>query len=269
MPSWRSTALNRPIFCRYLKLFLVNFQRSWNCFLVNVMSAKLKAFSILAKKIREVYLGWSAGRCSQFLAISSLALFTAISSHFYAWCPILTTFFTPRICFVFSGHQPTFLLKKNAKLQIMGCDSIQQCNYIQICFWGENKVFQEIIFEQTSHIYCKYRKMYAIHCCYLSYFPSTSPGTATRPSPASVHGLMGQRGRKSKNESGLPHPLPLPPASAYITVWTPVQVESLRLDLARRYLLQSLSEGTPQGQPVYLGMNENKGVRRIVFSITS
>ena len=61
--------------------------------------------------------------------------------------------------------------------------------------------------------------MYAIYCCYLSYFPSTSPGTATRPSLASVHGLMGQRGRKSKNESGLSQfPLPLPPASAYITV---------------------------------------------------
>ena len=99
MPSWRSTALNRPTFL--LQLFLVNFQRSWNCFLVNAMSSKLKAFSILAKKIREVYLGWSAGRCSQFLAISSLALFTAISSHFYAWCPILTTFFTPRISLVF------------------------------------------------------------------------------------------------------------------------------------------------------------------------
>ena len=116
-----------------------------------------------------------------------------------------------------------------------------------LCFWGDNKVFKEIIFEQTSHIYCKYRKMYTKYCCYLSYFPSTSPGTATRPSPASVHGLMGQCGRKSKNESGLP----LPPASAYITVWTPVQVESVRLDLARRYPLQSLSEGTPQGQPVW------------------
>lgn len=201
MPSWRSTALNRPTFL--LQLFLVNFQRSWNCFLVNAMSSKLKAFSILAKKSgKSILVGRPAGRCSQFLAISSLALFTAISSHFYAWCPILTTFFTPRISLVFSGHRP----KKDAKLQIMGCDSIQQCIYIQICSWGENTVFQEIIFEQTSHIYCKYRKMYTIHCCYLSYFPSTSPGTATRPSLASVHGLMGQRGRKSKNESGLLHP---------------------------------------------------------------
>ena len=44
MPSWRSTALNRPILFRpQLKLFSVNFQRSWNCFLVNVVSVKLKA----------------------------------------------------------------------------------------------------------------------------------------------------------------------------------------------------------------------------------
>ena len=106
--------------------------------------------------------------------------------------------------------------KKDAKLQRMGCDSIQQYNYINICFWGENKVFQEIIFEQTSHIYCRHRKMYAVCCCYLSYFPSTSPGTATRPSPASVHGLMGQRGRKSKNESGLPQFPPPPPSGLCI-----------------------------------------------------
>ena len=79
MPSWRSTALNRPTFL--LQLFLVNFQRSWNCFLVNAMSSKLKAFSILAKKIREVYLGWSAGR--QMLAIPCNFLARSIHRHFF------------------------------------------------------------------------------------------------------------------------------------------------------------------------------------------
>ena len=167
------------------------------------MSSKLKAFSILAKKIREVYLGWSAGR--QMLAIPCNFLARSIHRHFFPLLRLMShsdhlLHAKNKSCI--SGHRP----KKDAKLQIMGCDSIQQCIYIQICSWGENTVFQEIIFEQTSHIYCKYRKMYTIHCCYLSYFPSTSPGTATRPSLASVHGLMGQRGRKSKNESGLLHP---------------------------------------------------------------
>ena len=78
------------------------------------------------------------------------------------------------------------------------------------------KYSKKSFFEPTPHIYCKYRKMYAIYCCSLSNFPSTSPGTVTRPSPASVHGLMGQRGRKSKNESGLPQFPPPPPSGLCI-----------------------------------------------------
>ena len=176
------------------------------------MSAKLKAFSILAKKIR---LSWLVGQ--QMLAIPCNFLARSIHRPFFPLLRLMShsdNLFHAKNMFCIFWTPANVLIKKKAKLQIMGCDSIQQCNYIYICFWSKNKVFQEIIIEYTSHIYCKYRKMYAICCCYLSYFPSTSPGTATRPSPASVHGLMGQRGRKSKNESGLP----LPPASAYITV---------------------------------------------------
>ena len=152
-------------------------------------------------------------------------------------------------------------------LQIMGCDSIQQCNYIYIWLWGETGVFQEIIFEQTSHINFKYRKMYTI-CRYLSYFPSTSPGTATRPSPASVHGLMGQRGRKSKNESGLPHSPP-PPSGLCIHHCLNSCASRVSTSRSREKISAAISFWGNSTRPTGLGMNENKGVRRIVFSITS
>ena len=152
----------------------------------------------------------------------------------------------------------------------MGCDSIQQCNYIQICFWGENKVFQEIIFWTDLTYLLQVQENVCDTLLLLVLFSINVSGDGNSPLPSQRARPDGAAWpKKQKRVWPPPIPLPLPPASAYITVWTPVQVESLRLDLARRYLLQSLSEGTPQGQPVYLGMNENKGVRRIVFSITS
>ena len=134
----------------------------------------------------------------------------------------------------------------------MGCDSIQQCNYINICFWGENKVFQEIIFLNQPHISIASTEKcmrYIVVPCLI--FHQRLRGRRLAPPQPVCTAWWGSVAEKAKTSLASPNSPSLPPASAYITVWTPVQVESVRLDLARRYLLQSLSEGTPQGQPVW------------------
>ena len=184
------------------------------------MSAKLKAFSILAKKIREVYLGWSASR--QMLAIPCNFLARSIHRHFFPLLRLMSHSdhlpHAKNMFCLFWTPAKVLIKKKMPNYKEWDVTQFNSATTLTYAFGVKIKYSKISFFEQTSHIYCKYRKMYAIYCCSLSNFPSTSPGTATRPSPASVHGLMGQRGRKSKNESGLPHPIPLPPASAYITV---------------------------------------------------
>ena len=247
MPSWRSTALNRPTFL--LQLFLVNFQRSWNCFLVNAMSSKLKAFSILAKKIREVYLGWSAGR--QMLAIPCNFLARSIHRHFF---PLLRLM----------SHSDHLLHAKN-KSCIFWTPAKKRCKITNNGMWLNSTVHlhsnmllgwkysipRNHFWTDLTYLLQVQENVYDT-LLLLVLFSINVSGDGNSPLPSQCARPDGAAWpKKQKRVWPPPSPLPLPPASAYITVWTPVQVESVRLDLARRYLLQSLSEGTPQGQPVW------------------
>ena len=225
------------------------------------MSVKLKAFSILAKKIREVYLGWSAGR--QMLAIPCNFLARSIHRHFF---PLLRLM----------SHSDHLLHAKN-KSCIFWTPAKKRCKITNNGMWLNSTVHlhsnmllgwkysipRNHFWTDLTYLLQVQENVYDT-LLLLVLFSINVSGDGNSPLPSQCARPDGAAWPKKQKRVW-----PQPPSDLCIHHCLNSCASRVCASRSREKICAAISFWGNSTRPTGLGMNENKGVRRIVFSITS